>query len=255
MISFGIFWFFLTLSVESGIIPISDLIFEHRTYLPSFGFFLVLSSGVFLLLWDNYRYLAVCIFVMIIGSYSIMAFERNKVWKDDLTLWNDVVLKSPDKARPLTNRGIAYGNLGQWDKAIADYSKAIGINPGYFEAVLNQGYAYANLEQWEKAITDYSRAIEIDAESAFAFSNRGIAYGHLGQYEKAMEDCSKTIEIDPDYLKAYFNRGVIYGNLGKWEKAIADYSRVTELRSPICSGLYEPGQCLWEPGSVGQGHS
>src|SRR5436190_12943720 len=50
IISFGIFWFFLTLSVESSLVPISDLIFEHRTYLPSFGFFLILSSGINLLL-------------------------------------------------------------------------------------------------------------------------------------------------------------------------------------------------------------
>ena len=47
IISFGIFWFFLTLSVESSFIPISDLIFEHRTYLPSFGFFLILYSGLY----------------------------------------------------------------------------------------------------------------------------------------------------------------------------------------------------------------
>ena len=48
LISFGIFWFFLTLSVESSIIPISqNVIFEHRTYLPSFGFFLVLTGAVF----------------------------------------------------------------------------------------------------------------------------------------------------------------------------------------------------------------
>jgi tetratricopeptide (TPR) repeat protein len=249
IISFGIFWFFLTLSVESGIIPISDLIFEHRTYLPSFGFFLVLGSGLYLLLWDNYKYLAIFVFVVLIGSNSVMAYERNKVWKDDLTLWSDAVLKSPGKARPLTNRGIAYGNLGQWDKALSDYTRAIEINPEYFEAVLNHGFACANLEQWEKAIADYSRAIGINPKSAFAFSNRGIAYGHLGNYVKAIADCSKAIEINPYYIKAYFNRGVIYGSLGQWEKSIDDYSGVIALDPKYAQAYINRGSAY---GSLGQ---
>ena len=93
IISFGIFWFFLTLSIESSFIPIKDVIFEHRTYLPSFGFFLILSSGIYVLLWNKYKHIAIIIFVIIISSNSYLTYERNKVWKDDLTLWSDVVSK------------------------------------------------------------------------------------------------------------------------------------------------------------------
>ena len=71
IISFGIFWFFLTLSIESSFIPINDVIFEHRTYLPSFGFFLILTSGIYFLLWNKHKYLAISIFVIIIGSNSL----------------------------------------------------------------------------------------------------------------------------------------------------------------------------------------
>ena len=50
LISFGIFWFFLTLSVESSLIPISqNVIFEHRTYLSGFRFFSCFYRSVFLL--------------------------------------------------------------------------------------------------------------------------------------------------------------------------------------------------------------
>ena len=62
------------------------------------------------------------------------------------------------------NRGSAYGSLGQWDKAIADCSKAIGINPGYAKAYYSRGAAYCNLGQWEKAAADFSRVIEIDPD-------------------------------------------------------------------------------------------
>jgi len=179
IISFGIFWFFLTLSIESSFIPISDVIFEHRTYLPSFGFFLILSSGIYVLLWNRYKYLAISILMIIIGSNSVLTYERNKVWKDNLTLWSDNVSKSPGKARPLYNRGYAYGKLGKWNKAISDYSRGIGIDPNYALAYSNRGVVYGNLGQWDKAIADYSKAIGIDPTYSKAYSDRDVAYRKL----------------------------------------------------------------------------
>jgi protein O-mannosyl-transferase len=259
IISFGIFWFFLTLSVESGFIPIKDVIFEHRTYLPSFGFFLVISTVICLLLWDKYRSIAVFIFIVMIVSNSYLTYERNKVWKNDLTLWTDVVAKSPDKARPVYNRGIAYeaagrvekamddytraieiypadmdayinrgviyGDLGQWEQAIADYTKAISINPGFAKSWSNRGIANANLKQWDTAIRDYTKAIELDPGYATAWYNRGAAYGNLAQWDKSIADYTRAIELSPDYGYAYNNRGIAYVNLRQWDKAIADFTK------------------------------
>ncbi len=229
IISFGIFWFFLTLSVESSFIPLDDLIYEHRTYLPSFGFFLILSTGLYYLLWNKYKYPAISILVLIIGSNSFLTYERNKVWKDDLTLWNDNVAKTPNLARPIISRGYGYGNHGQWDKAIEDYTKGIEINPKYTAAYTYRGVAYGNLGQWDKAIADYSKAIEIDPKYTVAYYNRGVAYSNLGQWDKAIAGYSKAIEIDPESASVYYNRGVAYGNLEQWDKAIADYSRAIEI--------------------------
>jgi tetratricopeptide (TPR) repeat protein len=237
IISFGIFWFFLTLSIESGFIPIKDVIYEHRTYLPSFGFFLILSSVIYVLLRNKYKYLAISVLVVIIGSNSCLTYERNKVWKDDLTLWSDVVSESPDKSRPVLNRGVAYGNLGQWDRSIADYSRAIEINPENAIAYSNRGIIYGNLGQWDKLIADCSRAIGIDPEYADAYYNRGLAYSNLGKWDKSIADYSKAIKIEPKFAKAWYNRGIDYGNLGQWDKAIADYSRTIGI-DPNYSAAY-----------------
>ena len=229
IISFGIFWFFLTLAVESSIIPIYDVIFEHRTYLPSFGFFLALSSAVYILLWEKYKFLAIAVFAIIIGSNSYLTFERNKVWKDDLTLWTDNVAKAPAYARPLYNRGQALGILQQWDMAIADYSRAIEINPSYADAYYNRGNAFGAIQQWDKAIADYSRVIGITPTFTDAYYNRGIAFGNLREWDKAIADYSKTITIDPKYKQAYVNRGIAYGNLGQLTKAIDDFNEVLKI--------------------------
>jgi lipoprotein NlpI len=249
ILSFGIFWFFLTLSVESSFIPIDDVIFEHRTYLPSFGLFLVVSSGIYLLLWNRYKYIAVSIFVIIIGSNSFLTYERNKIWKDDITLWSDVVSKSPDKARPFEVRGYSYGNLGRWDMAISDYSRAIEINPAYTEAYSNRGVSYGNLGQWDKAINDYSVAIRIDPQYTDAYTNRGVAWCNLGQWDKAITDFNRAIKIKPQCTEAYTNRGIAYCNLGKWDNAIADFSAAIGNDPECIDAFYNRGNAY---GNLGQ---
>jgi tetratricopeptide (TPR) repeat protein len=263
VISYGIFWFFLTLLVESSIIPIDDVIFEHRTYLPSVGFFLIVSLVIFILLRGKYKPLAFIILLVIIGSNSWLTYERNKVWKDDLSLWSDNVSKAPNLARPACNRGIAYGELGLFDNAIADYSRAIAINPDFSDAYYNRAVAFSNLnqpdkaiadyskaiefepnfakayynrgnkyeylKQWENAISDYTRALGIDPGIKAAYANRGIAYEYMKQWDKAIADCSRAIELDPNYNTAYYNRGLAYANLKQWDKAIGDYTTALEI--------------------------
>jgi len=248
IISFGIFWFFLTLSIESSIIPINDVIFEHRTYLPSFGFFIILSIVIGGLFMNNYKALAICTWAIIVLSYSISTYERNKIWKDDLTLWNEIVKKSPNKARSFVNRGFAYSQIGQYDKALADYTKATEIDPMYEISWGNRGYIYFQHGQWGKAINDFSKAIEINPKYAEAYSNRSAAYGKIGQYDKAITDITKVMELTPDYYIAYSNRGAIYATLKQPEKAIADYSRAIELNPEFAEAFCNRGYSYGELG-------
>ncbi len=241
VISFGIFWFFITLLVESSIIPIADVIFEHRTYLPSFGFFLILSSTIFIFLWDKYKSLAIILFLIITGSNSWLTYERNEVWKDAFSLWNDNVSKAPDLARPVYNRGLAYADLKQWDNAISDYTTAIRIKPDYKEAYVNRGAAYGNLGQSDLAIDNYGKAIALDPNYKDAYYNRGTEYGKLKQWDKAISDYSRAIEINSNYEEAYINRGAAYGNLGQSDKAINDYTKVIMINPDHKEAYYDRG--------------
>jgi protein O-mannosyl-transferase len=238
IISFGICWFFLTLAIESSIIPIPNVIFEHRTYLPSFGFFLILSSGICILFWNKYKYLAVGILVIIVLSNSWLTYERNKVWKDDISLCSDNISKAPDIVRPYLNRGFAYLDLGQWDKAIADFTSAIRINPAFADNYCIRGAAYVNIGERDKAIADFSRAIGINPKFAEAYYNRGVTYKDLSQWDKAIADFSATININPKFTEAYFNRGIAYANIGQWDFAITDYSTTVALKPDYTEAYY-----------------
>jgi tetratricopeptide (TPR) repeat protein len=225
ILSFGIFWFFLTLSIESSIIPISDVIFEHRTYIPSLGYFLIITCLIYQLLYQKNKSLTTLLFVFLIGSNTVLASQRNKVWKDEITLWSDANSKSPNKARPLINLGYAYGKLQQWDKAINAFTKVNEIEPNYHAAAYyNLGIAYWTTGQKEKSMENYSLAIKVDPKYADAYYGRGVCYYYLNEQDKALDDYSKAIAILPR-PELFYNRGMIYSNKKMWNEAIADYSK------------------------------
>ena len=235
--SFGILWFFLTLSIESTFIPISDVIFEHRTYIPSFGFFIIISSGIFLFLWDKYKILATIVISLLIVSNTALAHQRNKIWKDEYTLWSDVVLKSPKKVRGYINLGYAYGNMKKWDEAIANFNKVNELAPNkHAAAYYNLGIAYWAIEEKDKAKANYSTAIKLDSNYVDAYQGRGVCYHYLNEYDKALADYSKAISISPK-PDLYYNRGMIYAFKKQWAAAISDYTMAI-AKTPENSNLY-----------------
>jgi len=112
---------------------------------------------------------------------------------------------APNYGDAYFNRGVAYGNLGQYHQAIAEYSQAIRLDANQADAFNNRGNEYNNLGQYQQALGDYNRAIQLDSNNADAFSNRGVVYSKLKQYPKAIEDYKQAIRLDPDHAPAYNN--------------------------------------------------
>ncbi|MDO8488858.1 MAG: tetratricopeptide repeat protein, partial [Candidatus Omnitrophota bacterium] len=229
LISFGIFWFFITLLPESSIIPIRDVIFEHRLYLPMVGFSLFLVSIIYYIFANKNLKLMIILLFIITSFYVILSYRRNFIWKDELTLWNDVVYKSPKKARPYLSLGKAYIEKGNIQQAIFGSSKAIEINSNYAEAYYNRGLAYHQQGNFNQAISDYSRAIEIDPNYADAYNNRGVAYNVQGNIQQGLSDFNRAIAINSNLADAYNNRGVNYYLAKEYDKAWADVHKAEAL--------------------------
>ena len=94
------------------------------------------------------------------------------------------------------NDGIAYSKLGQHQRAIQEYDRAIQLDPDYVDAYLNRGFTYKKLDQYQRAIQDYDKAIQIDPNYAYAYYIRGLAYHNLGQTAKAKADFAKACSLD-----------------------------------------------------------
>jgi tetratricopeptide (TPR) repeat protein len=150
LFSFGIMWFFIQ-CLPTAVIPRADLLSERNLYLASIGFILAtVVCAVRLAKWLTKA--AGADRIMPVGSYaaggivvivlSIFTFQRNALYRDQVSLWTDTVAKSPQKARPHNNLGHAYALLGEWDRAIDEFRIAAQLDPDYALAQKNLRDAY-----------------------------------------------------------------------------------------------------------------
>jgi tetratricopeptide (TPR) repeat protein len=235
LVSFGILWFFIALSVESSFIPIGDVIAEYRLYLAGFGFVILVMSLIYMRRVDVKK-LNMVMAAILIGC-SILTYQRNQVWKSEFTLLNDTIRKSPHKARLYNNRGLIYDKEDDLINAISDYNKAIAINPSNALFYYNRGRTYAKPGDFIQAMSDYNKSIALNPKYADAYNNRALIYDKQGAFPQAMFDFNKAIETDPDDADAYSNRGVSYTKRNNFTQAMLDFNKAIKL-DPQNVGAY-----------------
>lgn len=135
------------------------------------------------------------------------------------------------------DRGNAYKNLKQFDRAFADYSDALKLDPNYGHAYVNRAYVDAARGDAALALADGTKAIALDPNDAMAYFNRGLVYQAQKNRDAAIADFSRTIALDSDDSQPFFNRGSISYDKGDLDRAIADFSEAIK-RSPRSAGAY-----------------
>ena len=171
-------------------------------------------------------------------------------YKEAIADFDSVIKYAPEReyGEAYYNRGTCLGHLGRHEEAIADYTRAIELNPQYANAHNNRGNALDDLGRHEEALADYTRAIELNPQYAAAYNNRGAALDDLGRHEEAIADYTRAIELNPQYANAHYNRGNALGDLGRHEEELADYTRAIELNPQYAEAHYNRGVALGNMG-------
>ncbi len=227
--AFGILWFFLTLSIESSIIPIRDVIYEHRLYLPSVGIWLAAGTTLFAFSnrWRVWKAIGVGGLLVIL---SVATYQRNTVWKDEVTLWTDVIRQSPHKARGYNNLGVAYAAQDRLTEAISEYNTALSLRPDYPDAHNNLGNALEGVGRLDEAIQEYKTVLTLKPRYPKGYYNLGLFYYKQGDLSKALGALEGAVQIDPEYAEAHNNLVVLYKEMGKYKDAIQEYKTAISLK-------------------------
>lgn len=244
LVAFGILWFFLALSVESSFIPIVDVIFEHRLYLPSVGAFIALSAALSAAVmkaknrWPGAEKAAIPLVLILVLMLSSATFARNRIWKDEVKLWEDAVRKSPGNARTHNNLGFLYNAKGMNAKAIEQFLSALYLRPDYLDARINLGIAYNARGLYDQAIEHFLIALSMDPEDADAHNNLGIAYVSKGLFDEAITHYQIALSLWPGYAEAHNNLGVAYGSQGMSAQAIRYFEQAIRLKADYFEANY-----------------
>lgn len=133
--------------------------------------------------------------------------KQNVDWgQKALALWQGSKYKDPNQA------------VNYWNRAISS-------NQNTAVAYSNRGLAYHDLKQYQKAVKDYSKAIKMDPGYAAAFNNRGNSYYEMNEYRLALNDFNQSLKLKPKYAKAYLNRGLVYYQMDKNVQACVDFQK------------------------------
>lgn len=231
LIAFGIFWFFITLSVESSVIPIRDVIVEHRLYLPSVGLFIGFAALADYLLSD--KRIKVVLMVILVVILSVGTYSRNAVWKDPQKLWEDVITKAPNNARAYNNLGVVFKNNGEYDKAIEQFEKSLRADKNYTAVYFNIGDVQYRLGNYEDAVVYLKQALtgKLTPQLHLDILNKlGRTYSARGQTESAIDAFKEAIRVYPTAVAPYNNLGVQYIKAGKFDIAVEILEKALKMR-------------------------
>jgi protein O-mannosyl-transferase len=261
--------FFLILAPTSSFVPILDAAFEHRMYLPLaplaalvvIGAYCLWSGALFGRLTRSLRRRARSPRPVAVGSglndpkYShpmsvrsafvpaivILAalaalvwttIVRNHDYRSELAMWQDTVNKRPNNPRAHCNFGCALSHKKRSDEAIAEYRRALAIDPNDLsaaESYQNLGAEFALRGKLDEAVSFFERAIRARPEYAEAHFNLGLALAKRGQADAAIGHYRDALRLKPDYAEAHNALGDLLGRQGKLVEAMAEINMALQL--------------------------
>lgn len=256
VVSFGILFYLITLSIVSNILfPIGTNMSERFLFMPSVGFVMIIS-WVLLKIREHKRWYFSVALSLIVLLMGIKTVTRNSVWKDDFTLFTTDVKTSNNSAKVLNAAGgtlVSHAsnelNLQKRQKMLREareyLKKAISIHPNYKNAYLILGNAEYYLEEYEDAINAFSNCLRLDPDYEEAKRNLAISLREAGKFfgqqkndlKKAISYLDRAYEMLPEDYETVRLSGIAYALSGNNEKALEFFTLGVKLE-PNNAGAY-----------------
>lgn len=231
---FGILWFFVTLSVESGLVPMDDVIFEHRLYLPSVGFFIAATAvGTHLMLPSREnprrRMIGLTVLFTVLTIFSIATVRRNGLWADTTRFMEDNAAKSPRKERVQILLADTYLREGKPHQAIAVYERIPLTHATPQHLYTNLANAYIRTGDTEKGVLMYYRAMAHNRDDFIPYSMLGTIFMTQGNHDAARELLDTAIRLNRFDLVSRKARAELFRKQGNMGAAGSEYENILRI--------------------------
>jgi protein O-mannosyl-transferase len=224
LFSLFLVWYFIALLPEASVIPLEDAVIGYRAYPAYVGLAVVcvmVSLQASIWVWRRFSrdrmtgkrrfwFIYGSVAATILMSLMLATFFRNRDWRNESTLWSDVMSKDPTNPRPYMNFGLDYLIQGKYGRAREFFDKAIQLSPRLSHAFVLRGYLSYRQDRNEDALADFAKALKLDPRSPYALFYRGELYRKLNENDKALADYNAALRSMPHYTDAYLGRAMAY---------------------------------------------
>lgn len=229
----GWFWYLIAILPVIGILQVGEQARADRyTYLPGIGLSIMLAFAVAdaWRRWPKTRpaWVALCCAAGL--ALVVLTAKQLSYWENSLTLFRHANEVTEDNYIAHGCLGEALRAEGRYDEALAEYRKALAINPRYVAALINFGVVLGLVGRIEEAIVPLQSAVRLQHGDVAARNGLGLALALEGHLNEALEQFEIAVLLDPDSVDAHISLGRTQGNLGRLDQAIAEFSEALRLQ-------------------------
>lgn len=199
-----VLWFYGTVSVSSGLVPLPDLAADHRAYLPALGI-LIAAACLLDVLRERLTFAKGKLIARVTSAACVVALglttlQRNAVWSSADGLWSDTAAKSPGKFRVWSNLGVCLSRVGKENDALECFEKSVELEPRFVTGTLNLSNSLLRLNRPQESLESLNRLIDKTSSAAKIGSiqyTRGQALLEMGKHEEAAAEFQKILALEP----------------------------------------------------------
>lgn len=240
-------WFFVMLAPTSLVPGTTQMIVEHRMYLPLAA--LVVGAVAAAAAWFGRRSLGVG--MLIAAVLAAATFSRNADYRSELALWSDTVEKRPSSALAHCNLAIALARAGRLTEAVEQYERSLALSPAVAETHYNFGLALAKLGREAEALAQYESAVRLNPGHPLALCNLGGLYFQAGRTGEAVACFERALRVIPNDAETHGNLANALFQAGRRPEALRHYERALTLDSGSADTHYNYANALLQDGRCG----
>jgi len=258
------FWYFIALLPEASVIPLGDAVVGYRAY-PAYVALAVVSvmlslHGASILRrmfatpitqrFSGFGFGYGFLLGLVLIALTVATVARNRDWRDEKTLWADVLSKDPSNVRAYRALGLEALIRADYEQARHFFDRAVQLAPNESHTYILRGYLNSRLDRNDLALSDYSMAIKLDRRSPYGFFYRGELYRKLGQPDDALADYAAALRYMPYYADAYLGAAMAYLDKNNLAAATQACARLLDIDGEDRRGYDCLGTLLMEQDRV-----